>query len=215
MKLRIFVCFIYVIGAGFIHAVSGAQPGAPAPRAVLGVMLRELGPEETQGGIQGAFVQDVVPNGPAERAGVRAGDIIVDANRQVVANAAQLVQMISARSPGDVVELVVLRSGRRQSMSVALAVPVPAQGAPRPAEGTPPAQTQSPAQSPPAKGSASAGMIRFRPFSVRDPQLNNMEALRLLVAAAGALRAAYSGGTTARFSPLPCCAFSIPTAPKS
>src|SRR5215831_3536593 len=185
MKLRIFVCFIYVIGAGFIHAVSGAQPAAPAPRAVLGVMLRELGPEETQGGIQGAFVQDVVPNGPAERAGLRAGDIIVDANRQVVASAAQLVQMISARSPGDVVELVVLRSGRRQSMSVALAVPVPAQGAPRPAEGTPPAQTQSPAQStgpaPPAKGSASAGMIRFRPFSVRDPQLNNMEALRLLV----------------------------------
>ena len=188
MKLRIFVCFIYVIGAGFIHAVSGAQPAAPAPRAVLGVMLRELGPEETQGGIQGAFVQDVVPNGPAERAGVRAGDIIVDANRQVVANAAQLVQMISARSPGDVVELVVLRSGRRQSMSVALAAPVSAQGALRPAERTPPpAQTQSPAQStgpaPPAKGSASAGMIRFRPFSVRDPQLNNMEALRLLVPA--------------------------------
>jgi hypothetical protein len=49
MKLRIFVCFIYVIGAGFIHAVSGAQPGAPAPRAVLGVMLRELGPGDSGG----------------------------------------------------------------------------------------------------------------------------------------------------------------------
>ena len=188
MKLRIVVCFIYVIGGVFISAMSAAQPAAPAPRAVLGVMLRELGPEETQGGIQGAFVQDVVPNGSAEKAGVRPGDIIIGANRQAVAGAAQLVQMISARSPGDVVELVVLRSGRRQSMSVALAAPVPAQGTLRPAEGTPPpAQTQSPAQSAspalPAKGSASAGMIRFRPFSVRDPQLNNMEALRLLVPA--------------------------------
>ena len=187
MKLRILIWLVLGIGAVFIDAVAGAQPAAPAPRAVLGVMLRELTAEDVQAlgtkGMQGAFVQSVVPNGPAERAGVRAGDIIVGANRQAVASGAQLVQMIGARSPGDVVELVVLRAGRRQTITVALAPPFGA-----PAQRTPPAPTKPPAQTagaaPPSGGSAAAGMIRFRPFSVRDPQLNNLEALRLLVPAA-------------------------------
>lgn len=54
----------------------------------------------------------------------------------------------------------------------------PAQGSVRPGQTQPPAQFSSPA---PTEHSASAGMIRLRPFSIRDPQLNNMEALRLLV----------------------------------
>ena len=140
MKLRILIWLVLGIGAVFIDGVAGAQPAAPAPRAVLGVMLRELTAEDVQAlgtkGMQGAFVQSVVPNGPAERAGVRAGDIIVGANRQAVASGAQLVQMIGARSPGDVVELVVLRAGRRQTITVALAPPLGA-----PAQRTPPAPT--------------------------------------------------------------------------
>jgi hypothetical protein len=185
MKSRILVWFIHGIGAVFIYAVAAAQPDGPAPRAVLGVMLRELSFEDAQRlgtkEVQGAFVQAVVPNGPAEKAGVRAGDIIVGANRQPVSSAAQLVQMIGGRSPGDLIELVVLRSGRRQTIGVALAAPGPTQGAPPPVQARPPAQDVDSAPS--AAGSASAGMIRFRPFLVRDPQLNNMEALRLLVPA--------------------------------
>ena len=180
------ICFIFVIGAIFIHAAAGAQSTAPAPRAVLGVALRELSPQEIQSGIQGAFVQGIVPNGPAEKAGVRPGDIIVGANRQAVASGAQLVQMIGSRNPGDLVELVVLRSGRRQTIGVTLAPPVAgkpsaAQSTSRPAETEPPAKPAGTAL--PAGGSASTGIIRFRPFSVRDPQLNNREALRMLVPA--------------------------------
>jgi len=114
VNLKTLICFIFVTGALFIHAAAGAQPTAPAPRAVLGVMLRELSAEEIQSGGHGAFVQTVVPNGPAEKAGVRAGDIIIGANRQAITSGAQLVQMIGRRGPGDLVELVVLRSGRRQ-----------------------------------------------------------------------------------------------------
>src|SRR5262245_42915989 len=183
MKLRILVWFIRGIGAVFIYAVAAAQPAGPAPRAVLGVMLRELSAEEAQTlgtkEVQGAFVQAVVPNGPAERAGVRAGDIIIGANRQAVASGTQLVQMIGGRRPGELVELVVLRSDRRQTIGVALAAPGPTQGTPASAQ--PRAQSADPAPS--AGGSTSTGMIRFRPFSIRDPQLNNMEALRLLVPA--------------------------------
>ena len=180
-ELRMLVWFIVAIGAVSIDAVAAAQSGARAPRAALGVMLRDLNADEAQSGIQGAVVQAVVPNGAAEKAGVRAGDIIVGANREAVANGAQLMQMIGARTPGDSIELVVVRSGRRQTISVALMAPVPAQGTLPPGQTQPPAQPSSPA--PLTQGSAPASMIRFRPFSIRDPQLNNMEALRLLVPA--------------------------------
>jgi predicted metalloprotease with PDZ domain len=189
MSLRIFVWFFLSAGAVFTSGVSGAQaqPPSPAPRAVLGAMLRELSAQDAQTlgtkGVQGAFVQSIVPNGPAERAGLRAGDIIVSVNRQAVASGAHLVQVIGNRSPGDLVELVVLRSGRRQTISVTLAAPSGA-----PTRGTsPPAQTEPPAKAAGGGvrtgGPASGEMIRLRPFSVRDPQLNNMEALRLLVPA--------------------------------
>jgi hypothetical protein len=59
--------------------------------------------------------------------------------------------------------------------------PTPAQSRSRPVETEPPAKPAGTAL--PAGGSASTGIIRFRPFSVRDPQLNNREALRLLVPA--------------------------------
>jgi len=145
--LKTLICFIFFIGALFIHAAAGAQPTAPAPRAVLGVMLRELSAEEAQSGGHGAFVQAVVPNAPAEKAGVRAGDIIIGANRQAITSGAQLVQMIGGRGPGDLVELVVLRSGRRQTIKVALAPPVAAQVTPTPAQSTSrPAETEPPAK---------------------------------------------------------------------
>ncbi|MGE5058932.1 MAG: hypothetical protein ACM3N3_06755, partial [Betaproteobacteria bacterium] len=88
--MKTLICFIFVTGALFIHAVAGAQPTAPVPRAVLGVMLRELRAEETQSGGHGAVVQTVVLNGPAEGAGVRAGEIIIGSNRQAITSGAQL-----------------------------------------------------------------------------------------------------------------------------
>jgi len=183
MQLKIFLWFLIAVGAVFSSVSAGAQaPASPPARAVLGVILRELSADDAQTlgtkGVQGAFVQAVVPNGPAEKAGLRAGDIIVSANRQAVASGAQLVQMIGGRNPGDVVELVVIRGGRRQTMSVMLVAAPPGSPAPRA-----PAPTQAQPASPtrPAGGSPSAGMVRFRPFSVRDSQLNNMEAVRLLV----------------------------------
>jgi serine protease Do len=69
----------------------------------------------------GAMVQDVNAASPAERAGLRAYDVIVDVDgRQVLTNE-ELIRDISARQPGTVVRLGVLRDGRRQGLTVKLA----------------------------------------------------------------------------------------------
>ena len=69
----------------------------------------------------GAMVQDVTPRSPAERAGLRAYDVIVEVEGRRVTSNQELIRDISARQPGTVTRLEVVREGRRQTMSVKLA----------------------------------------------------------------------------------------------
>src|SRR5439155_16188103 len=61
---------------------------------------------------KGAFVQDVRADGPADRAGMKDGDIIVAVDGKPVDTTETLIQMISARRPGDTVALGILRDAR-------------------------------------------------------------------------------------------------------
>ncbi|HSC27714.1 MAG TPA: trypsin-like peptidase domain-containing protein [Vicinamibacterales bacterium] len=69
----------------------------------------------------GAMIQDVSPRSPAERAGLRPYDVILEVEGQPVTTNQELIQDISARQPGSVTRLEVLRDGRRQVLPVKLA----------------------------------------------------------------------------------------------
>ena len=94
-------------------------------RGFIGVTLTDVTPALQKAlGLtvaDGAMVQDVTPRSPAERAGLRAYDVIVEVAGRRVASNQELIQSISARQPGTVAELDVLREGRRHTMSVKLA----------------------------------------------------------------------------------------------
>ncbi len=70
---------------------------------------------------KGAMVQDVTAGSPAERAGLRPYDIVVDVEGRQVVNNEELIRDISARQPGSAARLEVLRDGRRQTVTVKLA----------------------------------------------------------------------------------------------
>jgi serine protease Do len=70
---------------------------------------------------KGAMVQDVSAGSPAERAGLRPYDIVLDVEGRQVLNNEELIRDISARQPGSIARLEVMREGRRQSMPVKLA----------------------------------------------------------------------------------------------
>ena len=67
------------------------------------------------------MVQDVTARSPAERAGLRPYDVIVEVEGRRVTSNEELIRDISARQPGSVARLEVVRDGRRQTMSVKLA----------------------------------------------------------------------------------------------
>ncbi|MCS6862918.1 MAG: PDZ domain-containing protein, partial [Abditibacteriales bacterium] len=77
-----------------------------AQRAVLGVFIGE-GDDN-----QGAPVQRVAPGSPAERAGLRPGDVLLKIDNAPVLNFAQLTDVLAEKQPGDRVKLLLRREGK-------------------------------------------------------------------------------------------------------
>lgn len=69
----------------------------------------------------GALVQDVAPGTPAERAGLRAYDVILDVDGVDVDSNDALIREIAARTPGTVAKLSLVRDGRAHTVPVKLA----------------------------------------------------------------------------------------------
>jgi S1-C subfamily serine protease len=63
----------------------------------------------------------VVPGGPAADAGIKSGDIITQVNSTKIVLGKGLASLLSQYSPGDKVELTLLRDGKEQKVSVTLA----------------------------------------------------------------------------------------------
>ncbi len=68
----------------------------------------------------GQLVVAVIPRTPAERAGLRRGDIITEIDGRKIANESKFAEMLRSHSPGDTITLTVLRDGRTIQRKVAL-----------------------------------------------------------------------------------------------
>ena len=94
-------------------------------RGYIGVYLTDVTPALQRslglGVSHGAMVQDVSATSPAERAGLRAYDVIIEVDGREVMSNEELIRDISARQPGTVVRLAILREGHRQALAVKLA----------------------------------------------------------------------------------------------
>jgi predicted metalloprotease with PDZ domain len=123
-------------------AATAESPPAPdpvpvreSPRAWLGAWLGDA----IDGGIQ---VVALVARGPAERAGLLPGDIIVEIDGQTVLDQDLLGRLLAGKQPGEEAALSVLRSGEIARFTLTLgerfARPAPVI-VPRPARPAPPA----------------------------------------------------------------------------
>ena len=71
-------------------------------------------------GPKGAFVVNVGPNSPAEKAGLRPGDVILELNEKEIKDSTHLMHLIASAGAGAKVELKVLRNGKEKQLSVKL-----------------------------------------------------------------------------------------------
>ncbi len=89
-----------------------AGEAAPRPQATpwLGIVISDV----PEGG--GAQVVAVVPGGPADEAGLRAGDVLLGLQGAEVAGRAQLSDLVHSLRPGESVAVRLRRAGREQSI---------------------------------------------------------------------------------------------------
>jgi S1-C subfamily serine protease len=107
-------------GVGFavpVDEVKRALPflerGERVPRAFLGVSSGDAP-------AGGALVGAVVPASPADRGGLREGDVIVEIAGTPVRDSDDVSAVVNARRPGDRVPVVVERGGERRTLNVEL-----------------------------------------------------------------------------------------------
>ncbi len=110
------------------------EHGYATNRAFLGVALKDTSystnsPYGNYGSIfsllygqmqYGAYVDSIVEGSPAEKGGIKAGDIIVSVNGNVVSTAAEVTSEISNCEVGDEIEIGLIRDNRTKTVKVKL-----------------------------------------------------------------------------------------------
>ena len=97
-------------------------------RGYLGVMIQDLNPALARQfklkDNAGALVGDVTPKSPAEKAGIKGGDIVLEFNAKKVSDSRHLKLEVARVKPGATVPVKVLRDGATRTINVTVqAVP--------------------------------------------------------------------------------------------
>jgi serine protease Do len=94
-------------------------------RGMLGVTIQsvdaDLAASLSLPAAKGAIVTSVASGGPAEKAGIKRGDVITAINNQPVADTNGLRNLVASMAPGSSVSVTALRNGRDQTFQMALA----------------------------------------------------------------------------------------------
>jgi serine protease Do len=101
------------------------QATGKVTRGRIGVAIQPVTKELAQAfGLKephGALVSTVEPGGPAEKAGLKTGDVILAYNGKPVTDADELPRVVAATKPGTSATMDVWRDGKRQSLQVTTA----------------------------------------------------------------------------------------------
>ena len=111
------------MGIGFAIPVSTAKmvldqivKSGSVTRGWIGVEVQEITPPVAEsfnlGGTRGALIAGVLPGGPADKAGVKLGDVLVEVQGKPVADPATMLNLIAALEPGQPAKVRLKRKGQ-------------------------------------------------------------------------------------------------------
>lgn len=94
-------------------------------RGWLGVVIQPITPELAKQfglkGEKGALIGDVVEDGPAEKAGIQRGDVIIEYDGKEVSEPTALRNMVANTQPGKEVKIKIIREGKEKTLQVTIA----------------------------------------------------------------------------------------------
>jgi serine protease Do len=119
-------------GIGFAIPVNTAKPLIPqleangeVTRGYLGANIQSITPDLSKAlkmeQSKGALVAEVVPGGPADKAGIKAGDVIVSFDGKPVHDSHDLPAMVAATAIGSEVPITLIRNGKEIRIAAVIA----------------------------------------------------------------------------------------------
>ncbi len=122
------------IGIGFAIPINMAQSIADqlikhgeVRRGRLGIYIQDLTPQLARAlgtdRQEGVVISQVIPDSPADKAGLKQGDIVVKFNGQPVQGAQDLRNAVGLRSIGEKIQLTVVRDGKTREVTATIAAP--------------------------------------------------------------------------------------------
>lgn len=122
------VVAVLAVGATAVTAQSRRQREVPPPAmlfgpgSAIGASVRDLSPAEaSKANVSsgGALIEDVEQRSPAEKAGLKGGDVVVEFDGERVRSARQFARLVGETAEGRSVKAVIVRGGSRQTVDLA------------------------------------------------------------------------------------------------
>ncbi|WP_269713880.1 Do family serine endopeptidase [Caulobacter sp. NIBR2454] len=113
----------FAIPADLVESVSKQLiSGGKVTRGYIGATIQAFTAESAEamglGDQRGAIIADLVPGGPAERGGLKPGDVVTAVNGVNIKSNGELTREVAKAKPGESIVLNVLREGRRMTVTV-------------------------------------------------------------------------------------------------
>lgn len=132
IALTMFVAFLVMVYSVPVHGES-AKLKIPSKAGKyerstkegwLGVYVQEITKEIKEAmdlkSEEGVLVRDVVEDSPADEAGIKKGDVILVFNQEKVDDPEHLISLVRKTSPGDKVELMIVRDGKEKALTITM-----------------------------------------------------------------------------------------------
>lgn len=86
----------------------------------IGITYRDLSTHASSSGTSGVQVTGITPGGPADKAGLEVGDIIVGADDEYIGSAADMKKILSAHKAGDKLRMTIVRNRSYYDVQITL-----------------------------------------------------------------------------------------------
>ncbi|HAL74164.1 MAG TPA: hypothetical protein DCM45_03605 [Clostridiales bacterium] len=124
-----------VEGLGFAIPIDHAKPiiedlinyGYVKGRTLIGISTRDINSQmaEAYNLHVGVYIVEIVPDSPADKAGLQAKDIIIAANGQETLTIASLIAVKDTLKPGDEMVMTIMRGNKQMQITVVLKEDIP------------------------------------------------------------------------------------------
>ena len=106
------------------HVISQLQSSGKVVRGWLGVIIQAISPEIAESlnldDTKGALIADVSPDSPAEKAGLKRGDIVIKFNGETINEFSDLTKLVGVSKPESNATITIIRDGAEQEIQLLL-----------------------------------------------------------------------------------------------